>query len=160
MENASKALIIAGSILLSILIIAFGMYIFSSSSSVTDDSTLSGMEVSTFNGKFERYKGQQNGTNVGALVDALISNARTNDSVSERPIVYYNFDENGETTGTIEINPTNTETNYVEALKDLKDVLQSSHRYFTGMETDDDTDLIHQIEIRYTRGTNSLFPTT
>ena len=36
MENASKALIIAGSILLSILIIALGMYIFSTSSSTAD----------------------------------------------------------------------------------------------------------------------------
>ena len=60
MENASKALIIAGLI----LIIALGMYIFSSSSSVTDDNTLSRMQVSTSNGKFNKYKGLQNRTNV------------------------------------------------------------------------------------------------
>ena len=41
MENASKALIIAGAILLSILIIAIGMFIYNSASSTITDSLTS-----------------------------------------------------------------------------------------------------------------------
>lgn len=145
MENASKALIIAGSILLSILIIALGMYIFSSSSSVTDDSTLSGMQVSTFNGKFERYKGLQNGANVNALLDVLISNARTNSSVTERPVVNFS----GVTGANNADSNTATEANYIPNLKAAKEVMESSHRYTVTMTTDETTDLIHTITITY-----------
>ena len=38
MENASKALIIAGAILLAILLISLGIYIFSQAQSVVNDS--------------------------------------------------------------------------------------------------------------------------
>lgn len=141
MENASKALIIAGSILLSILIIALGMYIFSSSSGVTDDTTLSQMEVSTFNGKFDKYKGMQNGTNVSALLDALIANCNGTESDSELPQVTY-FGENSNIgDGT----PVNAKRDF----KSIKNNLESSHRYYVAMDTNDETDLIHGICISY-----------
>ena len=51
MENASKALIIAGAILISILIIAIGMYIYSSSTSSIENaiSSMNTQEVQAFN---------------------------------------------------------------------------------------------------------------
>ena len=54
MENASKALLIAGAILLCILIIAIGMFIYNSASSTITDSmsTLSTQEVDAFNNQF------------------------------------------------------------------------------------------------------------
>ena len=59
MENASKALIIAGSILLAILIIAMGVMIFNNAKSAADTSTFDTAEINMFNQKFERYSNDQ-----------------------------------------------------------------------------------------------------
>ena len=74
MENASKALIIAGAILLSILIIALGMRIYNSSSSVTGGADLSAQEISSHNAQFEAYEGRQKGTQVKTLLNAIEKN--------------------------------------------------------------------------------------
>ena len=84
MENASKALIIAGAILLSILIIAIGMYIYSSAQAQVDSSltTMSTSEIEGFNSTFTSYQGEQTGSNVKALINRLVANANT---YSEEP---------------------------------------------------------------------------
>ena len=65
MENASKALIIAGAILLAILIISLGIMIYNQASGVVNNN----------NQKFEQYTG----TNVrGAQVNSLLSQIQTN----------------------------------------------------------------------------------
>ena len=60
MENASKALIIAGAILISILIIAIGMYIYTNSqASITNaTSQMSTQEKAAFNQTWTTYEGQ------------------------------------------------------------------------------------------------------
>ena len=63
MENASKALIIAGAILLSILIIGLGMTIYQKASGAMNGADLSGTEIQTYNSEFEQYKETQTGTN-------------------------------------------------------------------------------------------------
>lgn len=84
MENASKALIIAGAILLSILIIALGVFVFNQSKSAMENVNLSDQEVSAFNSKYESYKGVQNGSNVKSLINAI----RTyNNSTSENQYI-------------------------------------------------------------------------
>ena len=77
MENASKALIIAGAILLSILIIAIGMYIYNSSQGAIDGAgkQISAQELDTFNRQWEMYEGKQTGANVKSLVSKLSANA-------------------------------------------------------------------------------------
>ena len=84
MENASKALLIAGAILLCILIIAIGMFIYNSASSTITDSltSLSTQEVEAFNNQFSSYEGTQTGSNLKALMGRLIANA---DTYSEEP---------------------------------------------------------------------------
>ena len=47
MENASKALIIAGAILLAILIITLGIVIYQQASGVINNSSMSQVEVNT-----------------------------------------------------------------------------------------------------------------
>ena len=70
MENASKALIIAGAILLAILIISLGIMIYQQASGVVNNNSMTEVDVSTFNSKFEQYLG----ANVrGAQVNALIN---------------------------------------------------------------------------------------
>ena len=57
MENASKALIIAGAILISILLIGIGMMIYNSAIKPVTDAgdRMDEMSKNMFNGKFENY---------------------------------------------------------------------------------------------------------
>lgn len=81
MENASKALIIAGAILLSILIISLGIMIFRQASGVVDSNAMDEVAVSTFNQKFTQYEGKNiRGTNVNALIDTIVQNNLSNSS--------------------------------------------------------------------------------
>lgn len=79
MENASKALLIAGAILLSILIIAIGMFIYNSAQSTIQDSigAMSTQEKEAFNNQFVSYEGSRTGSQVKALLGILTGNANT-----------------------------------------------------------------------------------
>lgn len=82
MENASKALLIAGSILIAILLIAVGMKVFNSTSGTTDsvETTMSAAELTMFNKKFLSYVGaNKSKAQVVSLLNTIIShNATTN----------------------------------------------------------------------------------
>ena len=69
MENASKALLIAGAILIAILLIAIGMMVFNSANSVIDTaaSGMSDNEKTMHNKKFNMYAGTRTGTEVKEL---------------------------------------------------------------------------------------------
>lgn len=72
MENASKALIIAGAILLSILIIGLGMMIFSQAQSAMEDTGLDKEKIDTYNSSFTSYMGERiTGTNVRTLANVV-----------------------------------------------------------------------------------------
>lgn len=79
MENASKALLIAGAILIVILLIAVGMLVYSQSRSVIDTGVaqMSSTEISMFNAQFNEYSGKQKGSSVKALLQAIIANNQT-----------------------------------------------------------------------------------
>ena len=75
MENASKALIIAGAILLSILIITLGIAVFGQASGVVNNNAMSEVEVTTFNTKFTQYEGTTvRGAQVNALLNQIVQN--------------------------------------------------------------------------------------
>ena len=79
MENASKALIIAGAILLSILLISLGIMIFNQAQDTVNNSGMSQAEITAFNNKFLKYEGKQKGSVVKSLVNEVIaSNADDN----------------------------------------------------------------------------------
>ena len=79
MENASKALIIAGAILLSILLISLGIMIFGQAQDTVNNSGMSQAEIQTFNNKFLKYEGVRKGSVVKTLVSEVIaSNADDN----------------------------------------------------------------------------------
>ena len=78
MENASKALIIAGAILLSILIIGLGMMIFNQARDAISGSGLETEKATTFNSKFLEYTGNSvKKTDLISLIDLVISNDGT-----------------------------------------------------------------------------------
>lgn len=73
MENASKALIIAGAILLSILLISLGIMIFNQAQDTVSNSGMTQAEITSFNNKFLKYEGTQKGSVVKSLVNEVIA---------------------------------------------------------------------------------------
>ena len=81
MENASKALIIAGAILISIVLIAVGVMVVNGANGAIDTAVgqMSDSEKTIFNQKFESYEGNQKGSSVKSLLSAIEAN-NSNDS--------------------------------------------------------------------------------
>jgi len=78
MENASKALIIAGAIILGILIIGLGMAVFNQAREAMAGTNLDSEKAQAFNSKFMEYTGANvTGTQVKNLIDLVISNNNT-----------------------------------------------------------------------------------
>lgn len=80
MENASKALIIAGAILLAILIITLGIVIFQQANGVINNSSMTQVEVTQFNTQFTQFEGKQRGSVVKSLYQTVLSNNVSQDS--------------------------------------------------------------------------------
>ena len=81
MENASKALLIAGSVLIVILLIAVGVRVFNSTQGTTDsvETTMNSTEIATFNNKFTAYAGEnKSAAQAKALANVVIANNATN----------------------------------------------------------------------------------
>ena len=78
MENASKALIIAGAILLSILLISLGIMVYNNAKGTVNDANLDSENAQTFNAKFTPYNGTQRGSALNSLLDTIIANNATN----------------------------------------------------------------------------------
>lgn len=73
MENASKALIIAGAILLAILLISLGIMIFSQAQDTVNNSGMSKAEIESFNAQFLKYEGTRKGSVVKTMVNEVIA---------------------------------------------------------------------------------------
>ena len=81
MENASKALIIAGAILLAILLISLGIMIFNQAQDTVNNSGMSQAEITAFNNKFLKYEGTQKGSVVKSLINEVLA---TNQTLTEK----------------------------------------------------------------------------
>ena len=80
MENASKALLIAGAILIAILLIGIGMMIFGNIGGFTESATqqTDTMQIQMFNRQFEQYAGSNvSGSNVKVLISNINANNAT-----------------------------------------------------------------------------------
>lgn len=81
MENASKALIIAGAILLSILIISLGIMVYNNAKSTVGDANLDSETIQTYNNKFTMYAGTGiQAAKVNSLIEAINANNVTSDN--------------------------------------------------------------------------------
>lgn len=79
MENASKALIIAGAILISILLISVGIIIMNAINNPVDSAARSADEytIQQFNAKFTKYEGIQKGSTLSDLTSTVtVSNSQ------------------------------------------------------------------------------------
>ena len=101
MENASKALIMAGSILISIIIISLGIMVFKNmSNSVNKEASLTKQQIVAFNSKISPYLGESVS---GSQVNALMQLVRTMNAKA---------DNEGDTTKKITVNGNETVTRY------------------------------------------------
>ena len=100
MENASKALIIAGAILLSILIIGLGMTVFNTARNALNNANLSAEQIDAFNSKFEQYLGESvKGINVRSLCDLV----KSSNATDEENQIKVSYGTNKDVTGQSEI---------------------------------------------------------
>lgn len=129
MENASKALIIAGAILLAILLISLGILIFNQAQDTVNNSGMSQAEITAFNNKLLKYEGdKQPGSVVKALYNEVqASNATESEASSGREIKIYS----GETGNT--------------ALKSSD--IKTNRTYTVTMEYDDKSGVINVIHV-------------
>lgn len=148
MENVSKALLIAGAILVCILIVAVGMWIYNSSSGkITDSiSSLSTQEIDVHNTKFTIYDGEQSGGQIKSLIGILISNSKVNKEESFRnPGVYIIVDGKSIDSGI----PENGEnTSYIDALENIRTNIETKHDYWVEI-TFQDNGLVDYLNISY-----------
>lgn len=86
MENASKALIIAGAILLSILIIGIGMFIYQQATEAIEGANMSSEQIAAYNAEFSNYEGTQSGSSVRALCDRIRNHNSANQEDTSRQI--------------------------------------------------------------------------
>ena len=72
MENASKALIIAGAILLSILLISLGIMVYNNAKGTAENTGLDSEKIQTFNTKIIQYCGtSKSGTDMNSLMGQI-----------------------------------------------------------------------------------------
>ena len=133
MENASKALIIAGAVLLSILIIAIGIFIFNGANSTITDSmtSMSTQEIEAFNNQFLSYDGKQSGSNVKALIGRLVANANTYKDETGKLPTFVATKVNADNQGNTATRPAsaNNITTYVTALSDIRNKVENKHEF-------------------------------
>lgn len=94
MENASKALIIAGAILISILLITIGIILINSGRDVTDTATtqMSSQKIQTFNAQFTAYEGTKKGSEIKGLT-SLVTASNTTDDAHQVTVTTKNHDK-------------------------------------------------------------------
>lgn len=123
MENASKALIIAGAILLAILIIGLGMFIFNSASDTLNKTgaRMTQEEKQTYNAQFQKFIGEKkSGTDVKTLVNVLVQNHSTQIESGEKgrlPAINYKSRSTTITATFGEEAPENTFNNMLNNIK-------------------------------------------
>lgn len=133
MENASKALLIAGAVLIVILLISVGIMIFNSSKGLFSSATtsMSQQEKSMFNTKFTMYEGPNvSGTQLRELIRAVITNNTDEDNAK----VTINENEINGSTNATKIPGTTT-------------TITTTNRYTVTCKIDEKTGLVSDITI-------------
>ena len=103
MENASKALIIAGAILLAILIIGLGIFIYRQAANTVSDTGMDKLAIQQFNGQFENYiKDNVSGSTVKSLIQLVNTNNAVEDTSKTITLNYGTDDLNASKINSVE----------------------------------------------------------
>ena len=156
MENASKALLIAGAILLAILIIAIGMFIYNSAQSTINNSmqSMSTQEVQAFNNEFMSFEGKQTGSNIKSMIGTLIANANTyRDEPTKIPGVVFDKVNNSKESSVLraDVPEASQPQTYINSLNTIRNSVEPKHQYWVSI-TNQDNGLIDGIYVTYEAG--------
>ncbi len=102
MENASKALIIVGAVLIAILLIGFGVMIMNNSTSQVNPDVLNSQAAQAHNSQFTNYTGDKmKASQVKALMNNVITNNVTGKTADTPQQIYVKYGAvNGTTVNT------------------------------------------------------------
>lgn len=144
MENASKALLIAGAVLIVIVLISVGVLIVNQASGVTDQASdiTTSQAVETFNNQFQNYAGIQKGSSVKTLLSAIATSNATNNNTSGHMIkvTFTNNTAAGATPAASTVTDKDTITKLVSGVV-------NSARYQVDLDSRDDDGYINAITI-------------
>ena len=147
MENASKALIIAGAILLSIAIIGVGMYVFQNvQETIKDGADMSAKQIRTYNQEFTMYAGRQSGSQVRSLLDVISTHNRTQGQ--DDPSRVINVVEGQATDPTPAPTAEDASTTANSAINTLKGTILSGRTYTVTFGYDADSSLLTQVGVQ------------
>ena len=150
MENASKALIIAGAILLSILIIAIGMYIYNSSTTsiYAAGDQIGSQEQEAFNSQFTTFEENQPGSSVKSMISKLISNAQKNgEEATKLPdVIVYATGKDASKAKRVTSNVANPN---IKGFNAMRASIQTKHNYYVEIHYSATTALVDAIIIHY-----------
>lgn len=77
MENATKALLISASVLITMLIISLGLVIYNKAAETANRVNMSEYEIQAFNEKFDKYNGEKyTGSEVMAMIKMVFNHNR------------------------------------------------------------------------------------
>lgn len=146
MENASKALIIAGAILLAIAIIGVAMAVFQGvSGTITGGAeSLSTQEIQAYNQEFTTYEGQKRGTLVRNLCDSVSAHNRMAEDPSRTIAVIFGSAATDPTPAPTEEDAAGTTTAEINTVKNQ---ILSGRTYNVSFGYDASSGLVTQIGI-------------
>ena len=144
MENASKALIIAGAILLAILIIGLGMAVYTRVKDVANDDKINDTKVQAYNSDFEAYEGIQSGSQVRALCDKIRSHNLAN-STDTTLLISISEGEATDVLKTAHDDDTNCKT---EDINNFKATIKAGNQYEVNFGYDGHTGYIVDCKVK------------
>lgn len=128
MENASKALIIAGAILISIILISIGIIVVNSANDLIGSSQekMNTQEIQMFNKQFESYSGKQRGSTIKSLMSTVSASNSQHDEDHQVLVTGPNSESDTDI---------------------IRDTIKPTSSYEVSMKTDPTSGLIKEITI-------------
>ena len=113
MENSTKALIIIGAVLLAILIIGLGIYVYNQGSNAVGDAGLDKLSVRQFNAKFETYLDRKMGA---VLTKNLIDVVNKSNSTEKHQVTLEGLTKDDLIVGKDYISTSTEENGYIKTI--------------------------------------------
>lgn len=130
MENTTKALLIAGAIILCVVIVSIGMFVYSTAQSKVESgmATMSTTEIESYNSMYLNYEGNQTGSDIKQLIGKLIATSNSNkDELAKIPGVYLENKSKYYDSG---IPDSQDLSNYTKELENIRSHIEAKHKYW------------------------------
>lgn len=130
MENTTKALLIAGGIIICVLLVSVGIFVYSNSENkvISAVSSMSTTEKEAYNSKYMLYDGNQTGSDIKQLIGKLIANSNSNkDNLAKIPGVFLEDESSSYDSG---LPDSSDLSNYTKELENIRSHVEAKHKYW------------------------------